>query len=265
MNKAILSEAIRGKLTEQVSIDGNAADLLRIISSEKEKLIKQKELRIQKAIQPIKAEEVPYRIPVNWKWCKLGEIAYIASGSTPNKDAFANQGIPYLKMYNLKNQKIDFDYKKQFIKKEIHTGQLKRSRTQVGDVIMNIVGPPLGKIAIIPESLPEANFNQAGVLIRPFSFKQLNKWIYYYLSEMSEIDSISTKGVAGQDNISITQTNNIRIPIPPLEEQNRIIKEVERLKKLCEEMKNIFMRNKSESGKLLQCILSDAFKLKTAI
>lgn len=131
-------------------------------------------------------------------------------------------------MYNLRNQKIDFDFKPQYIKTETHNGKLQRSRTEVGDLIMNIVGPPLGKLAIIPPSLPQANFNQAAVLIRPLLHKAiLTKYLFYYLSEMSEINSISTKGSAGQVNISLTQSQNMRVPLPPLSEQKRIIAELE--------------------------------------
>ena len=158
-------------------------------------------------------------------WCKLDDIAYVASGSTPEKSSFVPKGIPYIKMYNLRNQKIDFEYKPQYITAEIHNGKLQRSRTEVGDLIMNIVGPPLGKLAIIPPSLPQANFNQAAVLIRPYLHKDnINVYLKAYLEEMSEINSISTKGSAGQVNISLTQSQNMRIPLPPLPEIERIIK-----------------------------------------
>ena len=140
-----------------------------------------------------------------------------------------DNGIPYLKMYNLKNQAIDFDYKPQYIKEEVHNGKLQRSRTEVGDLIMNIVGPPLGKLAIIPPSLPQSNFNQAAVLIRPILQKDtLVRYLFYYLSQMSEINSIQTRGNAGQKNISLTQCQNIRVPMPPLSEQKRIVAEIER-------------------------------------
>lgn len=130
-------------------------------------------------------------------------------------------------MYNLRNQKIDFDYKPQYIKEEVHNGKLQRSRTEIGDLIMNIVGPPLGKLALIPKSLPQANFNQAAVLIRSYLHKDIiNIYLKAYLEEMSEINSISTKGSAGQINISLTQSQNMRIPLPPLQEQIRIINEL---------------------------------------
>ena len=155
----------------------------------------------------------------------MEDIAYVASGSTPEKSSFVPKGIPYIKMYNLRNQKIDFEYKPQYITAEIHNGKLQRSRTEVGDLIMNIVGPPLGKLAIIPPSLPQANFNQAAVLIRPYLHKDnINVYLKAYLEEMSEINSISTKGSAGQVNISLTQSQNMKIPLPPLPEIERIIK-----------------------------------------
>ena len=160
-------------------------------------------------------------------WCKLEDIAYVASGSTPDKSSFVSNGIPYIKMYNLRNQNIDFNFKPQFIKEDVHNGKLQRSRTEVGDLIMNIVGPPLGKLALIPPSLPQANFNQAAVLIRPYLHKDIiNVYLKAYLEEMTEINSISTKGSAGQVNISLTQSQNMRIPLPPVSEQNRIIKEL---------------------------------------
>ena len=85
-------------------------------------------------------------------------------------------------MYNLRKQQIDFLFHPQYIKPEVHNGKLQRSRTEIGDLIMNIVGPPLGKLAIIPSDLPESNFNQAAVLIRPYMYKEV---LVHYLFLLS--------------------------------------------------------------------------------
>ncbi|BBI69670.1 hypothetical protein PKHYL_38610 [Psychrobacter sp. KH172YL61] len=69
---------------------------------------------------------------------------------------------------------------------------------------MNIVGPPLGKIAIIPDTYPEWNCNQAIVMFRPF-ISNLNKFIYTYLVSGMFLDKIALIGTAGQDNISVTK------------------------------------------------------------
>ena len=226
LRQKILDLAIHGKLVPQDPNDEPASVLLERIRAEKERLIK--EGKIKKGKKSAKTSDkphYPYELPEGWAWCKLDDIAYVASGSTPEKSSFVPKGIPYIKMYNLRNQKIDFEYKPQYITAEIHNGKLQRSRTEVGDLIMNIVGPPLGKLAIIPPSLPQANFNQAAVLIRPYLHKDnINVYLKAYLEEMSEINSISTKGSAGQVNISLTQSQNMRIPLPPLPEIERIIK-----------------------------------------
>ena len=231
LRQKILDLAIRGKLVPQDPNDEPASVLLERIKAEKERLIKEGKIkRSKKTATTSDSRHYPFEVPESWEWCIVDDFAYVASGSTPSKDSFVEKGVPYIKMYNLRNQKIDFNFHPQYITREVHEGKLQRSKTEVGDLIMNIVGPPLGKLAIIPPSLPESNFNQAAVLIRPYFYKDvLVKYLFYYLSEMSEINSISTKGSAGQVNISLTQSQNMRIALPPLEEQKRIISTVENL------------------------------------
>ena len=188
LKQKILDLAIRGKLTQQLKSDGSAADLLKEIcdrTQEKTSLRAKRGNPSPQTIIPLDKSEAPFEIPANWEWVRLGDVAYIASGSTPSKDCFVESGVPYLKMYNLRNQQIDFEYKPQYIKREIHEGKLARSKAKPGDVIMNIVGPPLGKVALVPESLPECNFNQAAVLIRAhFCTNLMNQYIRYFLLQM---------------------------------------------------------------------------------
>jgi type I restriction enzyme S subunit len=256
LNQAILQEAVQGKLVKQDKKNEPASELLKHIKAEKAKSGKK-----EKPIPAIKPEEIPFEIPESWVWCRLGEIAYVTSGSTPSKDAFVNNGIPFLKMYNLRSQEIDFNYKPQYIKEKVHNGQLKRCRAYPGDVLMNIVGPPLGKIAIIPESLPECNFNQAAVLIRP-TVRDCNKYIFWFLNEMSEINAIDTKGVAGQDNISVTQAQSIKIPIPPLSEQKRIVAEIEKQFAKTKQLREHIIANREANEQLLKALLHQAFEVK---
>ena len=242
LRQKILDLAIHGKLVPQDPNDEPASVLLERIKAEKERLIKEGKIKRSKKSAKTSDtphyENVPFKVPNSWVWCRLEDIAYVASGSTPDKTCFVENGVPYIKMYNLRNQKIDFAYHPQYITEEVHNGKLQRSRTEVGDLVMNIVGPPLGKLAIIPTTLPQANFNQAAVLIRPYKFKEvLVSYLKVYLEEMSEINSIATRGSAGQVNISLTQSQNMRIPIPPLNEVRRIIEEVSKYDILIDSLK----------------------------
>nr|WP_254596834.1 restriction endonuclease subunit S [Flavobacterium sp. 28A] len=259
LRQSFLREVMQGKLVKSTNTKETGQQLLEKIKAEKAQLIAEKKIKKEKPLAPITEDEIPFEIPEHWAWCRLGEIAYITSGSTPSKDSFVERGIPYLKMYNLRNQKIDFYYKPQYIKEEVHNGQLKRCRAYSGDVIMNIVGPPLGKIAIIPDSIPECNFNQAAVLIRPL-FKSMNFFVFWYLNEMSEIKAIDTKGVAGQANISVTQSHNMKIPLPPLHEQEQIVAKLEELMGFCDGLAQSIKASQGCNEMLLQQVLREALQ-----
>ncbi len=262
LRQQLLQDAIQGKLLPQDKTDEPAAVLLQKIKAEKEALAKTGKTKKEKPVPPIKADEVPFALPEGWVWCRLGELAYITSGNTPPSDSFVTQGIPFLKMYNLRNQQIDFYHKPQFIKPEVHNGLLKRSRAYPGDILMNIVGPPLGKLAIIPEEIIECNFNQAAVLIRPH-FKMVNNFIFWYLNEKSEIHSIETKGIAGQNNISVTQAHNMKIPLPPLAEQQRIVKKLDELMAACDALEAGIQHSAALNEQLMQQVLREALQPAT--
>jgi type I restriction enzyme S subunit len=112
---------------------------------------------------------------------------------------------------------------------------MKRSTLFPGDVVMNIVGPPLGKVAIIPGSFPEWNCNQAISFFRPI-FPDLAPWIYTFLKEGSFLRNIQLIGTAGQDNISVTKCKFIPIAIPPILEQRQIVAKVDQLMALADEL-----------------------------
>ena len=154
----------------------------------------------------------------------------ITCGNTPTENISAEGEIPFLKVYNIVNNKIDFDYKPQFIDESTHTTKLKSSILQPNDIVMNIVGPPLRKIAIIPNNYPFWNMNQAIVRFRPIDYVDA-KYLFYCLINGETLDEVinETKGVVGQANISITQSRNLEIPIPPIQEQQEIVRILDNL------------------------------------
>lgn len=199
-----------------------------------------------------------------WKVLKAADACIkVQSGSTPKNSPFTAEGdVPYLKVYNIQDQKIAFDYKPQFISNEIHTtGSMKRSIVKPNDVLMNIVGPPLGKIAIVTEQYPEWNINQAIVLFRPKPFL-LTEFLYYSLCGGREIERISfeLKGSAGQQNISLTQSRNFILDIPSIEEQKEIVSKVEELFAFADKIEANYLKAKTKIEHLPQTILAKAFR-----
>ncbi|MCD9502819.1 restriction endonuclease subunit S [Photobacterium phosphoreum] len=237
LRELILELAVRGKLVPQDPNDEPASVLLERIVAEKAQLIKEKKIKKQKELPAFCEEDILYRIPSNWSWCRLDDVCFgITSGSTPPKSNFnETTGVPYLKVYNIQEQKIDFEYKPQFVDCEYHLTKLQRSILYPGDVVMNIVGPPLGKVAIIPDDYPEWNCNQAITFFRPIE-SCLNQYIYMYLRAGLFLKEIELIGTAGQDNISVTKSRSILLPLPPLKEQHRIVDKVDELMTLCDQL-----------------------------
>lgn len=108
-------------------------------------------------------------LPNGWRTMRAVDACLLVqNGNTPRNKPFTSNGdVPFLKIFNIVDQRITFECRRQFISKTIHLGELRRSITLPGDVLMNIVGPPLGKVAIVPQTYPEWNINQALVAFRP--------------------------------------------------------------------------------------------------
>lgn len=202
-------------------------------------------------------------ILVDWEFKSAEETCQlITKGTTPiNNGLTANGEIPYLKVYNIVEQIVDFNYKPQFVSREIHTNFLKRSRVYPGDVLMNIVGPPLGKVAIVPNYYEEWNINQAIAFFRAKEMI-LPKFIYIILCEGSPIIEIEKeyRGTAGQSNISLEQCRNFSFPVPEIKEQKEIVRRVEQLFDFADKLEDRYSKAKAMLDKLPQSILAKAFR-----
>lgn len=185
----------------------------------------------------------------------------VQSGGTPKGSKFETVGIPFLKVYNIVNNKIDFESEPQYVSEEIQNSQIKKSITYPGDVIMNIVGPPLNKVAIIPDTYKEWNLNQAITLFRPKEYLN-NKYLYYFFCEGSSVNSVidKTRGVVGQVNISLSQCRDFSISIPPMEEQLEIVKRIESLFNILDDAERRYQLLRDKLDKLPQTLLYKAFK-----
>lgn len=174
-------------------------------------------------------------LPIGWAWSVPSEFcSVVASGSTPTSDKmFEGQGeVPFIKVYNLTHHgKLDFSVRPTFIGRDTHALQLKRSIARPGDVLINIVGPPLGKVSLVPNDFPEWNINQAIVLFRPCEgvFNRYLSFAFLTDSIMKRVTRLS-KATAGQSNIGVSMCRHLLpVPLAPLNEQRRIVGRIEEL------------------------------------
>ena len=261
--QSILKQAITGELTKDWrkghSATWTTESLINKINTELSNLLLEK--KILKENSKISSENIEKINDNNWYRIKARYLCHhITKGTTPKKMTEIGD-IPYLKVYNIVNNKIDFEYKPQFVSNEIHNNFLARSKVYSDDVLMNIVGPPLGKIAIVPNSYAEWNINQAIAFFRPIKYL-LSEYLYLTLCcESTLLDVLpDTKGIVGQSNIFLEQCRDLQILLPPVEEQTEIVKRVKEAFEKLDKIEEQYKKAKSYTDKLTQSILHKAFK-----
>ena len=241
LRKSLLQEAIQGKLVPQCSDEGTAQELLEQIKLEKQKLIKEGKLKksalsdsvifkgddnkyyeqIGKKCLDI-TEQIPFEIPVNWAWARMGQIGDWGAGSTPQRGNanYYNGNILWLKTGELNNG-IIYDTEEKITQKAFQDCSLRMNK--IGDVLIAMYGATIGKLAIVGEDLTT---NQACCGCTPYLI--YNWYLFYFL--MASRDSFIKKGEGGaQPNISRVKLVEHLIPLPPLKEQHRIVAQIEKL------------------------------------
>ncbi len=181
LRQSFLREAMQGKLVEQPrklsgAKDGNANELLEKIKAEKEKLIAEKKLKKEKPLPPIKEGDIPFDIPDNWVWCRLGEVCTkIGSGSTPKGSNYSKSGVPFFRSQNVYDSGLVFD-DISFISNEVHK-QMNGTVVIANDILLNITGGSLGRSALVPNDFKEGNVSQHVCIIRGIGID--NKFLHH--------------------------------------------------------------------------------------
>ncbi len=205
-------------------------------------------------------------LPSGWSWASAADVCdVVASGSTPKADEMTSGAgeVPFIKVYNLGfDGSLDFTVKPTFIRRAVHEGPLARSRCLPGDVLMNIVGPPLGKVSLVPDAFPEWNINQAIVTFRAGP-RILNRLLAYWLMTPPVQRRIerTSKATAGQYNVQVSTCRKLVLPLPPLDEQHRIVAEVDRRRSIVREVEAEVDANLKRAHVLRQTVLAGQFSL----
>ena len=239
MQKAILGQAIQGKLVEQRAEEGTGQELFEAIQEEKQKLIKEGKLKKQKALPEITEDEIPFEIPETWKWVSIGDISNIINGDRgknyPSKDKLTRKGIPFISAINLDGTTVIEDEKLLCLTDEQYD-KLGSGKLEQGDLVLCIRGS-IGKHGRYP--FEKGAIASSLVILRSYL---LNEYFIEYLmiyldsflffSEIKKYDN----GTA-QPNLSATNLGKFLVPLPPLDEQKRIVEKIEELLPLVEKLK----------------------------
>ncbi len=196
---------------------------------------------------------------------KLQDLCFfITKGTTPKKnEMFMNNGeIPYIKVYNLTfDNTLDFSIDPTFVSNKTHNEFLKRSIVYPGDVLMNIVGPPMGKVSIVPDTYPEWNINQAIARFR-CSDKLYNRYLAFFLGFSGTVEKMKSKSkaTAGQFNLTLEICREIEIPVPSYHKQIQLVSNIETKVSQADKILKVVNEALQQAEAMRQSILKKAFE-----
>ena len=223
LKQSVLQYAMEGKLVKQNPSDEPASELIKKIENEKAKLIKEGKIKKSKKLPAITNDEKPFDIPDSWEWVRLGNISSIATGKTPSKSKsdFYGGNFPFIKPADIQNTFINYKTKEFLTQNGLNHGKIAHKN----DILITCIGN-LGRNNVITK---EVAYNQQINGISPIMIN--SKLLHYFMLSTFFINSMYNK--ASSTTLPIlnqTKLSQLLIPLPPLEEQKRIVRKIKIIK-----------------------------------
>ena len=278
LKNSILQLAMRGKLVKQDPKDEPASKLLEKIKKEREKLIEEKKIKKEKYSEIYKdfsnnhyyekfedgsindiTCEIPFEIPKSWRWEKFDNIFNIINGFTPlksNSDFWNAKEINWFTIEDYNKQGYEINYTNKFITNKA----LGRNSNRIlpKDTVIICCTASIGTVAIA--NIPLTTKQQFNGLVKKEYFKNFynSKFIYYYCLTLKRV-MLDKAGKTTFPFLSVKKLSEFYIPLPPINEQKRIVEKIESFLPYFEKYNNIYMKletlNKSYKEELKKSIL----------
>jgi len=245
LKKSILQEAVQGKLVPQNPDDEPASVLLERIRAEKQKLIKAGKIKKSKHESVIItrdkipyeivdgkerciADDVPFEIPESWCWCRLSSLATKITDGTHHSPPNTERGeYKYITAKNIKNTGVSLS-NITYVSKEIHKEIFSRCNPEYGDVLLIKDGATTGVVTVNNIEEPFSLLSSVALIKCP---QYVDSWylVYVLRSDLFYKNIRSQMKGTGITRVTLKQIEPLFIPMPPLEEQKRIVSQIEKI------------------------------------
>ena len=253
LKKSILQEAVQGKLVPQDPSDEPAEDLLERIRAEKQRLIKEGKIKKDKHESVIFRrdnshyekrgseevcidDEIPFEVPPSWALIRLDDIGIYRKGpfgSSLTKSMFVPKGADTVKVYEQKNAiQKDHTLGTYFITRQYYESKMRSFTVEPGDILVSCAGT-IGETYVLPEQIGLGIINQALMRMTIFAPIDLDYFLLYFDYVLKQTAKESSKGSAIKNIPPFEIFKKLILPLPPLEEQKRIVEKVRELESLC--------------------------------
>jgi type I restriction enzyme, S subunit len=267
LRQQILQDAVMGKLVEQDPDDEPASVLLGRIAEEKQKLIAEGKIKKGKPLPEIAEENKPFEILSSWEWCRLGKLAiyseagksYKALETQASEEEFGvikTSAITTSLFIESENKKLPIQNDPYYEKITIAEGDLLFCRASGSKGLAGksciVLQKPKPKLVLSDKSI---RYETPLVISKKF-IQRYNESAFagdYYLK-------LGTAKSTSMNNITRLEFDKLCIPLPPLNEQHRIVAKVEQLMKICDDLELSIQQNQKYTQELLQVVLKEALE-----
>ena len=253
LKKSILQEAVQGKLVPQDPSDEPASVLLERIRAEKERLIQEGKIKRDKhesviyrrdnshyekrgSVEVCIDEEIPFEVPSSWALIRLNDIGIYKKGpfgSSLTKSMFVPKGADTIKVYEQKNAiQKDHTLGTYYIPRQYYESKMKSFTVEPGDILVSCAGT-IGETYVLPEQIEFGIINQALMRMTIYAPIDLDYFLLYFDYVLKKTAKESSKGSAIKNIPPFEIFKKLILPLPPLEEQKRIVEKVRKLETLC--------------------------------
>lgn len=228
---SILVQAIEGHLVPQLDGEEDASVLLNRVRKRKEQLVKEKKGKADKPFDPIEESEYPIDLPRGWAFCRLGELGFYKKGpfgSALTKSMFVPKSSKSVKVYEQKNAiQKDYSLGDYYITSE-YFEKMRGFEVHPGDIIVSCAGT-IGETYVIPQNAPVGIINQALMRVTLADDSITDYWRLFFEYVLISSSTLKGNGSAIKNIPPFEILKNIVIPLPPIEEQRRIVNKIKSL------------------------------------
>ena len=244
LKRSILQWAVQGRLVPQDPSDEPAEVLLERIRTEKQRLVKEGKIKKDKhesiifrrdnlhyeklnGIERCIDDEIPFDIPKNWCWCRLGSVVEKLTDGTHKTPKYQPSGIPFLSVKDISSGKISFDDCK-YVSQAEHNELYNRCDPKFGDMLLTKVGTT-GIPVLINTKIEFSLF--VSVALVKFNHQYLYDKYFLYMLQSPLVQKQCTKNTKGVGNKNWVMRDiaNTLLAIPPITEQHHIVEKIEQL------------------------------------
>ena len=242
MKKSLLQYAIQGKLVEQRPEEGTAEELFAQIQQEKQRLIAEKKIKKEKPLLEITEDEKPFDIPESWKWVRVGSLLhYIDTGKSfkcdeipPTNDKCGIIKVSAVTWGQFKENESKTCYSNDLWVDEyaIHENDFLICRANTAALVGGcVIVDQISKRLMLSDKVLRLHFSEM-----LYSYYVL--WALRTPMVRNQFSAAATGTSESMKNISQDMIKNTLIPLPPLDEQKRIVEKLEQLLPLCEKLQS---------------------------